>query len=320
LYLKEAEFASTIGLMTKDGFMNTPFMRHVFASRRSPLMLSAFTYLALNTYASPVSAVDNNSLPPLQLAESLDKADSQTNLHGYWYAEKLDGVRGYWDGTRLLTRQGNVINVPEWFVESLPTIAMEGELWIGRQQFDRVSSIVRQHKAADSDWRSVRFYLFDLPQYPGDFEQRRSVLEEWVRTIHEPHIKVVNILPFKSKEALEQRLLSWTKKGAEGIMLYRGAGLYQAKRTDDLLKLKSYEDAEARVIDILPGRGKYEGMLGSLLVESSDGLRFRVGSGFTDAERLTPPEIGSIITYRFNGKTRYGKPRFARFERMRNDF
>lgn len=299
--------------------MNLPFIRRVVAPPCTPRILSTLTYLALSVCTSQVSAAEANILPPLQLAESLDKTNSQVNLNGYWYAEKLDGIRGYWDGERLLTRQGNLINVPQWFVQSLPNIAMEGELWIGRQQFDQVSGIARQHKATDTDWRSVSFHLFDLPQYPGTFEQRRIVLEQWVSSINAPHIKAVTIFPYKSQTALEQQLLSWTKKGAEGIMLYRGAGLYQAKRTDDLLKLKSYEDAEARVIEILPGKGKYKGMLGALLVENSNGLRFRVGSGFTDAERKTPPEVGSIITYRFNGKTRYGKPRFTRFERIRND-
>ncbi|BBB29015.1 DNA ligase [Neptunomonas japonica] len=300
--------------------MNSPFIRHVAKLRCAPHVLSSITCFALSTYAFQVNATDANILPPLQLAKSLDHASLQVDLNGYWYAEKLDGIRGYWDGEHLVTRQGNHIHAPEWFIRSLPNIAMEGELWIGRQRFDKVSSIARQHKATDSDWRSVSFFLFDLPHYPGTFEQRRTVLEKWVTTINEPHIKAVTVSTFKSQAALEEQLLSWTKQGAEGIMLYRGAGLYQAKRTDDLLKLKSYEDAEARVIEILPGKGKYQGMLGALLVEDSNGVRFRVGSGFSDAERKAPPEVGSIITYRFNGKTRYGKPRFARFERIRNDF
>ena len=300
--------------------MNFLFIEQKFCLNFSPRLISTLACLALTTTASQMGVADTSVAPPLQLAESLDPADYQQDLSGYWYAEKLDGVRGYWDGKRLLTRQGNIISAPKWFTQSLPEIAMEGELWIGRQQFDRVSSIARQHQAKEIDWRSVSFHLFDLPQYPGTFEQRRTVMEQWVATINRPHIKAVTLTAFTSQAALEQQLLSWTRGGAEGIMLYRGAGLYQAKRTNDLLKLKSYEDAEARVIEVLPGKGKYQGMLGSLLVESSDGQRFRVGSGFTDAQRSAPPKIGSIITYRFNGKTRYGKPRFARFERIRSDY
>ena len=268
---------------------------------------------------SAIAATDSENLPPLQLAGSLDHADLKVDLSGYWYAEKLDGVRGYWDGQQLLTRQGNPIHAPEWFTQALPDFAVEGELWIGRQNFDYLSGVVRQQQADESRWRQVRFYLFDLPHYPGTFEQRRKVLEKWVASIAQPHIQAVALFPFVSHQALQQQLADWTQQGAEGVMLYRGEGLYQAKRSHDLLKLKGYEDAEARVIDILPGKGKYQGMLGALLVENNEGVQFKVGSGFTDAERIAPPQRGATITYRFNGKTRKGIPRFARFERIRLD-
>ncbi|SIS66321.1 DNA ligase [Neptunomonas antarctica] len=277
-------------------------------------LLALGTFTACSAWAT-VSEISN--IPPLQLAESLDPDELHIDLKGYWYAEKLDGVRGYWDGQQLLTRQGNPIHAPAWFTQALPTIAMEGELWIERQQFDRVSGIARSLQADEESWRAVKFYLFDLPHYPGTYEQRRAVLEKWVASMAQTHIQAVDILPFSSSRALEQQLTDWTAKGAEGVMLYRGAGLYQAKRTHDLLKLKGYEDAEAQVVEWLPGKGKYKGMLGALLVEDKEGMRFRIGSGFSDAERQAPPDIGSTITYRFNGKTRYGKPRFARFERIR---
>jgi len=61
-------------------------------------------------------------------------------------------------------------------------------------------------------------------------------------------------------------------------------------------------------------------MLGSLMVETPEGLRFRIGSGFTDPQRRSPPPIGAIITYRYNGKTEKGIPRFARFLRVRQTF
>lgn len=280
--------------------------------------VSGLAFWALSSCTALASGHSDN-VPPLQLAKSLDQENLHVDLHGYWYAEKLDGVRAYWDGRQLLTRQGNLINAPVWFTQVLPDFAVEGELWIGRQQFERVSGIARQKKADEASWRDIRFYLFDLPHYPGTFKQRRRVLEAWVASANFLHIQAVDISPFLSADALQKQLSDWTEKGAEGVMLYRGDGLYQARRTDDLLKLKGYEDAEAQVIGRLPGKGKYQGMLGALLVENSEGIRFKIGSGFTDAERKTPPEIGSLVTYRFNGKTRKGTPRFARFERVRMD-
>ncbi len=56
--------------------------------------------------------------------------------------------------------------------------------------------------------------------------------------------------------------------------------------------------------------------LGSLLVQEIDGDRFRIGSGFSDAERADPPAIGSIVTFKYHGRTKNGLPRFASFLRM----
>ena len=59
--------------------------------------------------------------------------------------------------------------------------------------------------------------------------------------------------------------------------------------------------------------------MGALLVETPEGQRFKLGGGFSDAERGQPPAIGSWMTYRFNGLTSSGLPRFARFLRERPD-
>ena len=79
------------------------------------------------------------------------------------------------------------------------------------------------------------------------------------------------------------------------------------------LKLKPYFDAEAVVIGYIAGKGKYKNMLGALKVRSSDGTEFKIGSGFTDQQRSSPPAIGSTITYKYHGFTKNGLPRFASF-------
>jgi DNA ligase-1 len=107
--------------------------------------------------------------------------------------------------------------------------------------------------------------------------------------------------------------------GGEGLMLRRGASVYQAGRSDDLLKVKRFDDAEAIVMGILPGKGKYQGMMGALRVRLADNREFRIGSGFTDAERTDPPPLGSVITFKHSGHTATGLPRFASFVRVRND-
>src|SRR5262249_17306521 len=120
-------------------------------------------------------------------------------------------------------------------------------------------------------------------------------------------------------EELDALLEKIVKMGGEGLMLHRGGSLYRAERSTDLLKVKAHDDAEARVVGHIGGRGKHGGRLGALLVETPDGKRFKLGDGFTDAEREHPPAIGSWVTYRYNGTTSSGLPRFARFLRVRED-
>ena len=75
------------------------------------------------------------------------------DLENYWVSEKLDGVRAYWDGKQLISRQGNVFNVPEWFVSGFPGLPLDGELWMGRNQFEVLSGAVRKRIPDENQWR-----------------------------------------------------------------------------------------------------------------------------------------------------------------------
>jgi len=131
----------------------------------------------------------------------------------------------------------------------------------------------------------------------------------WIQTV--PQFRV------KDQTELLAKLQTTVADGGEGLMLHRDASGYVAGRSDDLLKLKPHEDADARVIAYLPGHGKYQGMLGALRLERPDGIQFNLGTGFTDEQRRHPPAIGSWITYTFHGTTGKGLPRFASFLRER---
>ena len=109
---------------------------------------------------------------------------------------------------------------------------------------------------------------------------------------------------------LRKELARIESLGGEGLMLRQPGSLYEAGRSHTLLKVKRFHDAEARVIEHLPGAGRHKGRLGALLVELPGGTRFSVGTGFTDAQREKPPAIGSVITFRFQELTDGGVPRF----------
>jgi DNA ligase-1 len=242
------------------------------------------------------------------------------DLNGYWVSEKLDGIRAYWDGSRLLSRRGNPIQAPAWFTEGLPSFPLDGELWLGRGRFQELMSTVRDRRPDEAAWRAVRYRVFDLPGSPLPFGARRAELQRLLDRAVNPYAEPVAQQRLGDPRALQDLLKQVTKAGGEGLMLRRDDAPYRAGRSDDLLKLKLRLDAEARVLAHLPGRGKYLGMMGSLLVEDEQGRQFRIGTGFSDAERREPPPVGSIVTFKFQGRTDRGIPRFASYWRPGEGF
>ena len=254
--------------------------------------------------------------PALSLAQTYHEG---VDVAAYWVSEKLDGVRARWDGRALLSRSGNRFNAPPWFVAGFPTIPLDGELWLGRGTFERLSGLVRRKVPDHEAWREVRFMVFDLPLHAADFNGRLQRLREIFATLDSPTIGLVEQRRLESREALLTLLNEVVEQGGEGLMLRKADAPYRPGRSADLLKLKRHEDAEAKVVAHLPGKGKFANMLGALLVEMPDGRRFRLGTGFTDAQRRQPPPLGATVTYKHYGKTSTGLPRFASFLRVRDE-
>ena len=240
-------------------------------------------------------------------------------LQDYWVSEKYDGVRGFWDGRTLRTRGGETVQAPAWFTAGWPEVPMDGELWAGRGRFSHAQSTTRQQQPGDVAWRQMRFMVFDLPGDKGTFDQRLPALNALVESLGQPWVQAVPQRRVANDAALQALLHRTVRAGGEGLMLHRGASLYRAGRSDDLIKLKTHEDTEARVIAHLPGKGRHAGRMGALLVEMPSGQRFRLGAGFSDADRERPPPVGSWVTYRFRGTHNGGLPRFASFVRERED-
>ena len=240
-------------------------------------------------------------------------------LADYWVSEKYDGVRGFWDGHTLRTRGGETVAAPAWFTAGWPETPIDGELWAGRVRFSHAHSTVRQQQPDDAAWREMRFMVFDLPAHGGTFDQRLPALNKLVEALDQAWVQAVPQQRVASDAALQKLLLRTVRAGGEGLMLHRGASMYRAGRSDDLIKVKTHEDTEARVVAHLPGQGRHAGRLGALVVEMPSGQRFRLGAGLTDAERDHPPPVGSWVTYRFRGTHDSGVPRFASFVRVRED-
>jgi DNA ligase-1 len=258
-----------------------------------------------------------DAAPPALMLASVYREPLQPAA--YLVSEKLDGVRGRWDGRQLTTRSGLPIITPPWFTAGWPDTALDGELWIGRGQFEAVSALVRSANRPAEPWRAVRFMLFDVPAHPGRFAERVEAMRALVARSGNPHLHMIEQHRVGDAAELEARLQRVLAAGGEGLMLHHAQARYRPGRSDALLKLKPFEDAEGTVCGYRPGRGKYRGLTGALVLELDDGRQLRLGSGLSDAERANPPPLGSRVTFRYSGLTSTGLPRFARYLRVRHD-
>lgn len=253
--------------------------------------------------------------PPLLLAH---KWEMDVDLAGWWMSEKLDGVRAYWDGKQFLSRLGNRFHAPDWFVAGLPTTPLDGELWGGRKKFQRTVGLVKRQDKSDH-WKELQYVVFDAPGHDGTFEERiehcRSVLE----AAKNEYASLLAHEPCRGEEHLKEELARVEELGGEGLMLRKPNSKYEIGRSSTLLKVKSFHDAEAKVVGHAPGAGRHKGRLGALVVEMPDGTQFNVGTGYSDAEREDPPPIGAIITYRYQELSEGGVPRFPSYVGVRDD-
>jgi DNA ligase-1 len=283
---------------------------HPFGLLIIVMLARAFTFCSANEL-SPATTTKISA--PQQLARLYH---DDIVIKDYYVSEKLDGIRGRWNGSALITRSGNIINAPAWFIKNFPQQTMEGELWLARNSFAKTASIILR-KTPNEDWRNIKFMLFDLPEHKGTFSQRLIELRLLVDVIASPYLQVIPQFKLANKSELMQKLDELVEQGAEGLMLNHHNAYYQDGRSASLLKLKKHQDAEARVIEHIPGKGKYKNMLGSLLVELDSGLQFKIGSGFSDLQRQEPPQINTVITFKYYGLTARGIPRFASFLRVK---
>lgn len=235
-------------------------------------------------------------------------------VSGWVMSEKLDGVRGYWDGKQLISRQGYPLSPPDYFVANFPPFAIDGELFSERGKFEEISSTVRSAKP--KGWHKLKLYVFDVPNAEGDLFARLNSLSQYLATNPTPYIEIIEQIPIQNQQHLQQFYQQILNKNGEGIVIRNPNAAYIHGRSAQILKFKPTFDEECTVIAHHKGKGKYAEKLGAITCENQRG-RFRIGSGFSDKERENPPPIGTQITYKYRGLTEQGKPRFATYLRTR---
>ena len=302
------------------------FLLLLLAINSSPVSLAATVSHANSNDAEPMpninrpipnpnKQVPKQTVPPIQTAATY-KASDNINIAEYFVSEKLDGVRARWTGTQLVTRNGNKIYAPKWFTKNWPDVALDGELWTQRSSFEAIASIVLRH-TPDERWRAVKLMVFDMPISDVPFASRLSTVELLVKEANTNSLAIIPQFTVSTQRLLEMKIDEVTAKGGEGLMLHHKAAFYQSGRSNQLLKAKRYSDAEAKVIGYVKGKGKFAGMMGSLIVETPEGIHFKIGTGFSMKQRQYPPPLNSWITFKYFGLTKKDIPRFASFRHVR---
>lgn len=277
--------------------------------------------------------------------EFLMLAQTYTDQHigGWFVSQKLDGIRAFWDGgisrgkpgsmvpwaniekdtrehiaTGLWSRHGKIIHAPDWWLDEMPSVPLDGELYIGLQCFQDTVSAVRKIEPIDSEWDRVYYMVIDrvplkvifqpglidtvnykkvfrenmvengtdIPGLP--FKRSYDRMQKTIKT--NDHIMLVKQeqLPYHNfKPVLDEKMAGVLEIGGEGLMLRDPHSYWEPVRSKKLLKMKPFKDDEAEIVGFEDGKGRLEGLVGALVVEW-DGPAGRVQfklSGMTDAER-----------------------------------
>lgn len=298
------------------------------------LLIAAFLNFALAAQSENLNNAASADTAKKDKFELLKLSEYKgQNVSGWLASEKLDGVRAYWDGRNLLSRNGKILAVPEGWSTYFPPFAIDGELYTARGEFEKIQSIVMDKTPNEVAWSEIKFYVFDVPEASGGLLERLSELEKFI--LQNPqagqNLNIIKQVKVKDNAEFEAFAEAVIAKGGEGAVVREPNAPYERKRSKNALKYKKFKDAECEVAAINAGTGKYTGLMGSVTCKSlgaagsnpdqqiPHGVKFKVGSGFSDEERANPPKIGSVITYKYQNLTAKGLPRFPIFLRVRED-
>lgn len=242
--------------------------------------------------------------------------DDSKEIVGWVMSEKLDGIRGFWTGSELISRGGNPIRAPKWFTQNYPPFAIDGELWTKQNDFENISSIVRS-KNSNNRWKAITYNIFEVPNQSGGLLKRLNILQEYLDKNPNAYIQIIPQTVINTKGQLSDFLETVTSDKGEGVVVRNPDTLYQTGRLSSAFKVKKYFDTECTILKILPGKGKYKNVMGSVLCQTKEGKQVKIGSGFKGKDRENPPAIGSKITFKYYGFTNKGNYKYPVYLRVR---
>ena len=233
---------------------------------------------------------------------------------------KLDGIRATWvHGVGYRSREGNPLIGPTFNGPS--DVILDGEL-VG-EDFQATCSAVRVGG-------SLRFVVFDViplaewaaSTFVLSLAHRLALRDTDLRRYWTETVFAIHTTRVLSLRELHDQHEQFVGAGYEGSMVKTLAAPYTPGRSSAWMKLKPLDDLDVRVVGVQPGRGRYLGQLGALICKLESGVHVKIGVGMSQVDRgrwMAERVIGRRCEVTYQGLTRAGVPRFARFKRWRSD-
>jgi DNA ligase-1 len=167
------------------------------------------------------------------LQDGLNSLRSYADSTSRWISEKLDGIRAFWDGKKLYSKHGTPMAAPSYFTDQFPSFPLDGELWMGSQTFQRITSLLQSKDP--SLWKQTVFCVFDAPMINAQYEDRMKALEQLNKGTY---IQVIKPHKCLGQEHFNKFFNDILSKGGEGVILRAAASKYESGRSSSFYKLK----------------------------------------------------------------------------------
>jgi DNA ligase 1 len=228
---------------------------------------------------------------------------------GWLCSEKIDGMRGLWNGTEMRSREGHTIGLPSEFRGALPSIPLDGEL-VCRSGGREATGLFRRKTPNPDQWKEsgVLYMVFDSPGSEPYEKRLKSAKKEVCACKGPKWVTFLAQVPVREPGDLDAFFQHVADKGGEGVVLRAPKSPYVSGYTPLLLKKKVVDVERMTVVKVLSGKGRREGKIGSIKV------RFERTGELVNVGVLTGDvawKNGNVALVRFRGVSAQGRPLHA---------
>jgi len=269
---------------------------------------------------------------PMLAHKYLEHKDNIVWTNGNYISPKLDGVRAIITKDGAFSRNGkrfssfpHILRELKPLFDKCPNFIFDGEVYTHKlnDNFDKIISLARKTKPTPQDLieseANLQYWIFDCPSIKGTYHERYTHLKKLILENYRDNkwIRLCIHTLIKTDDEIEPALQEWLVHGFEGLMLNTYDGLYECKRSANLLKYKLFIDEDFEIVDIVEGIGNRSGMFGKAVLKDKNGKKFKANARGNENYYIKLLKekndfIGKIATVRYQNLTPdEGVPRFG---------